>query len=118
VRGIGADAVFFLPIAKQWQGFARIGAMRADLKARQALDGNVVFTNGDPLQRERSTTKHETVLRYGLGMQWELEHCHLLRLEWQRNEKIGKAFEVGGSGTTGEADTDAVFVGYVYRFGF
>ena len=78
--------------------------------------GNIVFTNGDPTERDRSTTHPETVLRWGAGTQFELTDCSWLRLEWQRQEDIGKAFRVGGSGTTGEAHTDAVFVGFYYRF--
>ena len=116
IKGFGADAVLTWPIAPQWKILGRIGAFHAELKATQALDGNVVFTNGDPSERVRTTRKSETVLRYGAGMQWELTPCSLLRLEWTRHEKIGKAFAVGGSGTTGEADTDTVLVGFLYRF--
>jgi opacity protein-like surface antigen len=118
VRGYGADAVFFARVAPRWKAFGRVGAMRTKLEASQSLAGNIVFTNGDPSERRRSVTREETVLRYGLGVQWEYDTCHLLRLEWQRQEKIGKPFAIGGSGTTGEADTDAVMLGYVYRFGF
>ena len=70
----------------------------------------------DPSERERSVSQSETVLRYGVGTQFELSDCSGLRLEWQRQEDIGKAFMVGGSGTTGEAPTDAVLVGFYYRF--
>jgi opacity protein-like surface antigen len=116
VRGFGADAVLFAPVAAQWKVYGRVGAFRARLEARQALGGNIVFTNGDPTERERSTTQSETVLRWGAGTQFELSDCSGLRLEWQRQEDIGKAFRIGGSGTTGEAPTDAVLVGFYYRF--
>ena len=116
IRGFGADAVFTYPLAPQWKLLGRVGAFHAELDARQALEGNVVFTNGDPSERARSTSKSETVLRYGAGMQFELTDCTWLRLEWTRHEKIGKAFAVGGSGTTGEADTDSVLLGFAYRF--
>ena len=116
IKGFGADAVVTWPIAPQWKILGRIGAFHAELKATQALDGNVVFTNGDPSERVRSTKKSETVLRYGAGVQWELTPCSLLRLEWTRHEKIGKAFAIGGTGTTGEADTDTLLVGFLYRF--
>ena len=116
IRGFGADAVFTWPIAHQWKVFGRVGAFHADLEASQTLDGNVVFTNGDPTERRRSTSQSETVLRWGLGSQFELTDCWWLRLEWTRHEGIGKAFRVGGSGTTGEADTDSVLVGLLYRF--
>jgi OmpA-OmpF porin, OOP family len=116
VKGFGADAVFFVPVAAQWKAFGRVGAFHAELEATQALGGNIVFTNGDPAERERSTRQSETVLRYGVGTQFEITPCSLLRLEWQRQEDIGKAFCVGCSGTTGEAHADAVFVGFYYRF--
>jgi opacity protein-like surface antigen len=67
-------------------------------------------------ERSRSVSQSETVLRYGVGTQFELNDCSLLRLEWTRHEDIGKAFQGGGSGTTGEASTDASFVGFYYRF--
>jgi hypothetical protein len=116
VSGYGMDAVFFQPIAKDWSAFARVGAYRTTLTAHAELDGNVIFTNGDPMERARTTTRHETVARYGLGMQWEIETCSSLRVEWTRHADIGKAFAVGGTGTTGEADTDAILVGFLYRF--
>ena len=98
VRGFGADAVFLAPVAAQWKVYGRVGAFHAELEARQALAGNIVFTNGDPTERERSTTQSETVLRWGAGTQFELSDCSWLRLEWQRQEDIGKAFrEIIGS---------------------
>jgi opacity protein-like surface antigen len=39
-----------------------------------------------------------------------------LRLEWERYANVGKAFAVGGSGTTGEADTDTWMLGVSLRF--
>ena len=116
ITGFGADAVFFAPVAPQWKVYGRVGAFHSKLKARQKLEGNVIFTSGDSSERERSVSRSETVLRYGVGTQFELSDCSGLRLEWQRQEDIGKAFEVGGSGTTGEAATDAVLVGFYYRF--
>ena len=116
IRGFGIDAVFLAPIAKQWKLLGRVGAFHAQLKATQSLEGNVAFTNGDTSERSRSVSQSETVLRYGVGTQFELNDCSLLRLEWTRHEDIGKAFQVGGSGTTGEASTDAIFVGFYYRF--
>ena len=116
IKGIGADAVVTWPIVPDWRVMGRVGAFHADLKAKQALGGNIVFTNGDPTERERSTSMSETVLRWGAGVEWDLTHCSWLRLEWARHEDIGKAFAVGGTGTTGEASTDSVLLGYYYRF--
>ena len=39
-----------------------------------------------------------------------------VRAEWERYQKVGKPFEIGGTGTTGEADTDFYSVSLVYRF--
>lgn len=116
IRGIGADLVVYVPIAPQWSFFGRGGAMRAKLDARQSLAGNVVFIGGDPSERERSATHDETVARYGVGVQWDFATRATLRLEWLRHEEIGKSFKDSGSGATGEADTDAIFVGVLYRF--
>jgi opacity protein-like surface antigen len=116
IKGFGADAVFTWPIAPQWKVFGRVGAFHAKLDASQGLDGNVVFTGGDATERTRSASQSETVLRWGLGSQFELTDCWWLRLEWTRHEEIGKGFRVGGSGTTGEADTDSVLVGLLFRF--
>jgi hypothetical protein len=116
IRGFGADAVFTVPVVPRWKVVGRVGAFHAELEARQALDGNIVFTNGDPSERERSTKQSETVLRWGGGVQWEVTDCSWVRLEWTRHEDIGKAFAVGGSGTTGEAATDSLLLGYYYRF--
>jgi opacity protein-like surface antigen len=116
VSGFGVDAVFMAPVAVQWKVFGRVGAFHAKLDASQGLDGNVVFTGGDATERTRSASQSETVLRWGLGSQFELTDCWWLRLEWTRHEEIGKGFRVGGSGTTGEADTDSVLVGLLFRF--
>jgi opacity protein-like surface antigen len=96
--------------------YGRVGAFRSKLKASAALDGNIVFTNGDPSERSRTTTHDETVLRYGIGAAWEMWRNGSLQIEWERYNKVGKAFEIGGSGTTGEADTDAVWIGVTQRF--
>jgi opacity protein-like surface antigen len=117
VSGFGADVVLSAPIGPQGAAvFGRAGAMRARLKASAELDGNVVFTNGDPSERRRTTVQDETVGRVGLGVQWPVAQNAWVRLEWERYLEIGKAFAVGGSGTTGEADTDTLLVGFVLRF--
>ena len=115
ITGTGADVVVFAPLGRAVL-FARLGVVRARLKARQALDGNVVFTGGDPSERVRSTVRNENVDHYGVGFEWAFDRQVSMRLEWERYAKVGKAFEIGGSGTTGEADTDTLMVGVVMRF--
>lgn len=116
ITGFGADLVLSAPLAQNFEIFGRVGAVRTQLKARADLFGNIVFTNGDPSERSRSTDHDETVGRYGLGAQWSFGSHTALRLEWERYAEVGKAFEVGGTGTTGEADTDFVSLGVVVRF--
>jgi len=116
IKGFGADLVLSAPIAERFAVYGRVGAFRSKLKAEAQLDGNIVFTNGDPSERSRSTNQEETVLRYGVGASWELWRNGSLHVEWERYNKIGKAFAVGGSGTTGEADTDAYWFGVTQRF--
>lgn len=116
ITGVGADAVVFAPLGREATVFARVGLVRARLKARQALDGNVVFTGGDPSERVRSAVRRETIRHYGVGVEWAIDAQASMRLEWERYAKIGKAFEIGGSGTTGEADTDTLMVGVAFRF--
>lgn len=116
ITGFGADLVVTAPIAPRFSVYGRVGAFRTNLEASAALAGNIVFTNGDPSQSTRTTTQHETVFRYGVGGHWDLWPNGGLNLEWERYNKVGKAFAVGGSGTTGEADTDAVWIGVTQRF--
>jgi opacity protein-like surface antigen len=56
------------------------------------------------------------VLHWGVGADWAFRPNVSLRLEWDRFDKVGKPFAVGGSGTTGEADTDAWMLNLVFRF--
>jgi opacity protein-like surface antigen len=116
ISGFGADLVVSAPVAHRFSLYGRVGAFRSKLEAEAALAGNIVFTNGDPNQSSRSTTQDETVLRYGIGAAWELWRNGALHVEWERYNKVGKAFAIGGSGTTGEADTDAAWIGVTQRF--
>jgi len=116
IKGYGADLVLSGVLAPRFSVFGRAGAFRSRLKAEAALGGNIVFTNGNPADRERSTTRDETVFKYGLGLEWDAWRNAALRLEWERYNKVGKAFAIGGSGTTGEADTDTFTLGAIFRF--
>jgi opacity protein-like surface antigen len=117
ISGYGLDLVATPPLG--WSRvdlFARIGVFRSRLEAKAALEGNIVFTSGDPEERVRNTTRDETVLKFGLGAECRLARNVGLRLEWERYAAVGKPFVVGGSGTTGEADTDVVSLGLTMRF--
>jgi OmpA-OmpF porin, OOP family len=116
VSGFGVDAVFFLPLAgDRLDLFAKVGAYRSRLEATASLEGNIQFSSGSG-ERSRSTTRTENVPHYGLGLQYWVSPNVAIRAEWERYDSIGKAFEVGGTGTTGEADTDAGFIGVSWRF--
>lgn len=117
ISGYGVDLVATPPLG--WQRvdlFARVGVFMSRLEARAALAGNIVFTGGDPAERARSTTRNETVLKFGVGADIALARNIALRLEWERYASIGKPFAIGGSGTTGEADTDVASLGVTMRF--
>jgi opacity protein-like surface antigen len=116
IAGYGADLLLSAPIGGYFSIFGRVGAFRSKLEADALLDGLINFTNGNPADRARSTTVKETVLRYGAGGDWWLRPNVALRLEWERYNNVGKKFEIGGSGTTGEANTDAFYLGVMTRF--
>lgn len=116
ICGFGADLVLAAPLGTRWSLFGAVGAFRSHLVADAALDGNVVFIPGEPGERSRTTTRDETVNHYGLGGEWKFARATSLRIEWERYVNVGKPFEVGGTGTTGQADTDLYSIGLVYRF--
>jgi OOP family OmpA-OmpF porin len=116
ISGPGADLLVSAPLGPRALAFARVGVVRARTEAEASLSGAIVFTSGNPADRRRTTTVNETVTRYGFGGDWLLSQNMSLRLEWERWLKVGKAFEIGGTGTTGEADTDFYSLGLIYRF--
>jgi opacity protein-like surface antigen len=116
ITGYGADLLLCAPIGNYFSVFGRVGAFRSRLVADAQLDGLIEFTSGNPLDRARSTTVQETVLRYGVGGDWWFRPNLALRVEWERYSNVGKAFAIGGSGTTGEANTDGFFLGVMARF--
>jgi opacity protein-like surface antigen len=117
ISGFGADAVVFSPVVtNEFMVFGRVGGFASRLKADATIAGDIFFTNGDPTDTHRSATHSETVLHYGVGGEWNFRPDMALRLEYERFNKIGKPFEVGGTDTTGQADTDLASLGFVYRF--
>ena len=117
ISGYGVDVVATAPLGwRRLDLYARVGVFRGRLEANAALAGNIVFTGGDPNERTRSTTRDETVLKFGIGAECRIAGNLGLRLEWERYASVGKPFAIGGSGTTGEADTDVVSLGVTMRF--
>jgi opacity protein-like surface antigen len=116
ITGVGLDLVGLWPLAAdRLDLFAKVGTFRARLEASASLEGNIEFSGGSG-ERSRSTSRTESVAHYGLGLQYWMTPGVAIRAEWERYRSIGKPFEVGGSGTTGRADTDAAWVGVVARF--
>ncbi|MEO5692069.1 MAG: outer membrane beta-barrel protein [Usitatibacter sp.] len=116
ISGFGADLVFSAPLGERASIFGRVGAVQSRLEANAKLSGLINFTSGNTLDRERTTTVNETVTRFGLGADYMLSRNLGIRLDWERWLSVGKKFEIGGQGTTGEADTDFYSVGVIYRF--
>lgn len=116
LSGLGADLLASVPLGTNASVFGRLGVMRSRLRAEARLEGNIAFSNGDPNERARTRSSDEVLVRYGAGAQWWVRENLGLRLEWERYADVGKPFAIGGSGTTGEADTDVFSLGVAFRF--
>jgi hypothetical protein len=116
VTGLGIGVALSAPVGERASLFARVSAQRARTQADVTLDGNIVFTSGNPNDRHRSNTVSQTIGTYALGGEWNLTPALAMRLEWERWPKVGKAFEIGGTGSTGKADLDFYSLGLLYRF--
>ena len=117
ISGYGVDLVATPPLGwRSFDVFGRVGSFRSRLEATAQLEGNIVFTGGDFEERRREASRRETVLKWGIGAEWRAMRNVAVRLEWERYLAIGRAFEVGGQGTTGEADTEMVSAGVTFRF--
>jgi OOP family OmpA-OmpF porin len=115
IKGFGLDVVLSAPVWHAVSIFGRAGIFRAELDASAQLAGNVAFTNGNG-ETFRTTTQKENVTHFGVGVEAPIAPNTGVRLEWERYLDVGKKFAIGASGTTGEADTDTVTLGVVYRF--
>lgn len=117
VKTFGADLVLFAPLGvERFDLFGKAGYYRTKLDASASLSGNIQFSNGDPAERSRASSRREDTFHWGLGAQYALTRNLAVRAEYERFTSVGKPFAVGGSGTTGQADIDLVSVGVVYRF--
>ncbi len=116
ISGFGADLVLSAPLGNRASIHGRVGAVQSRLEAEARLSGFINFTSGNTADRQRTTTVNETVTRFGVGGEYMFTPRAGIRVEWERWLDVGKKFEIGGQGTTGEADTDFYSVGLVYRF--
>jgi opacity protein-like surface antigen len=116
ITGYGLDVVGSVPpLVERLDLFVKAGAFRSRLEATATLEGNIEFSNG-PADRFRRAKRSETISHVGAGVQYWITPRIAIRGEWERYFSIGKPFEIGGSGTTGQADTDAGWIGVVARF--
>jgi OmpA-OmpF porin, OOP family len=116
VSGYGLDLVATMPLeVPRLDVFGKVGAFWSRLEADAALEGNIEFSGGSG-ERSRSAVRHEQGLHLGVGAQYWFTPRFAVRAEYERFASIGKPFAVGGSGTTGQADTDVAWVGIVARF--
>ena len=116
VTGYGLDLVGTMPLdIDRLDIFAKVGVFRSRIEADATLEGNIEFSGGAG-ERFRSTKRNEENLHLGLGVQYWFTPRFAVRAEYERFASLGKPFAVGGSGTTGQADTDVAWVGLVARF--
>lgn len=115
VKGFGVDGLINAPLGDRFSVFGRVGAFRAETRANARLLGDTFFSDGTP-GTERSNKTTETVLKYGVGLDWNITPQIAARLEYERLDRVGKKFESGTGGTTGEAAIDTLMIGAVFRF--
>ena len=116
ITGYGLDLVGTVPLANErLELFGKVGTFRARIEATASLEGNIEFSGGSG-ERSRSTQRSEDVLHFGAGLQYWIAPRIALRAEYERFSSMGKPFEVGGQGTTGQADTEVAWLGVVARF--
>jgi OmpA-OmpF porin, OOP family len=115
VKGFGVDGLVSAPLGDRFSVFGRVGAFRAETRASARIGGDTFFTDGTP-GTERSNKSTETTVKYGVGVDWNFTPQFAARLEYERLDRVGKKFESGQSGTTGEAAVDTLMIGALLRF--
>ncbi len=115
VDGFGLDGLVRANFAQGFSVFARGGAFASRVRGDATVSGSLIFVS-DPTSKSQSTTVSKTVAHYGIGGEWAFQPTTSLRLEYERFDKMGKAFAVGATGTTGEASTDLVSLSVLMRF--
>jgi opacity protein-like surface antigen len=115
VDGFGLDMVVRGTVMPQFTVFGRLGGYAGHVKADATVSGGLIFTN-DPSATSKSNSDTKTVAHYGFGGEWAFQPNAALRLEWERFDKMGKAFATGQSGSTGEASTDLATLSVLFRF--
>lgn len=102
LRGLNIDLVGIMPLTEKFSVFGRIGA--AQTQARDSFSGT-----GAAVVAVSSTSRRDTNLKVGLGMEYKLTPAVGVRAEFERyriNDGVGN-----------RGDVDMMSVGLVYRFG-
>ena len=102
VRGLNLDLVGILPFNDNFSVFGRIGAAYAQNRANFARTGAASLINS-------STSRNDTNLKVGLGMQYAITEALAVRAELERY-RISDPVRHRGN-------IDMASVGLVYRFG-
>ena len=102
LRGLNLDLVGTLPLSERWSLLGRVGAQMTRATDRFSGTGAVSVLNPNP-------SKRETNVKFGGGIQYELNRSFLLRAEAERY-RINDA--VGNHGTV-----NAVLLSAVFPFG-
>ena len=85
LQGFNLDVVGALPLGERWSLIGRVGAQAAQAKDNFAGSGNVVVLNPNP-------SKREVNVKYGAGIQYEVNRSFLVRGEAERyrvNDAVG-----------------------------
>ena len=102
VRGLNLDLVGLLPLTDQFSVFGKIGAAYAQSRA------NFTRTGAMPLSRS-PTSRNDTNLKVGLGMQYAITEALAVRAEVERYRVSDPVRNRG--------NIDMASIGLVYRFG-
>ena len=102
VRGLNLDLVGFLPLTEQFSVFGRVGAAYAQSRANFARTGALPLTNSP-------TSRNDTNLKVGIGMQYAFTEALALRAELERYRVSDPVRNRG--------NIDMASIGLVYRFG-
>ena len=102
VRGLNLDLVGMLPLSDQFSVFGRVGAAYAQSRANFART-NPLLLNNSP------TSRNDTNLKVGLGMQYAITEALAVRAELERYRVSDPVRNRG--------NIDMASIGLVYRFG-
>jgi OOP family OmpA-OmpF porin len=103
--GLFADAVGLLPLGAGFTALAKVGVVGSETRVFRSVSGTVTPAPQSPTNAVNDGAN----LKYGLGLQFDLNKVATLRLEWERFVGLGET-------DTGEFDVDVYFVGMLFRF--